>query len=159
MCLSKILLWLMTVKCGLIVSVFDSLMTWMCSFHLLSIWFPCLYLDRLPIFLQNKWKCPFHLSLNIFDHSCHNFFSISERQWQSIMTTKKLQENNGIKLIGKRNCMVFPILFFWVDPVQTGLTHLTRNPSNPWPDHLTGSMTGSGFKTMDVTRSTRQVQK
>jgi hypothetical protein len=26
---------------------------------------------------------------------------------------------------------------------------LTRvNPSDPWPDHLTGSMTGSGFKTM-----------
>jgi hypothetical protein len=30
-----------------------------------------------------------------------------------------------------------------------GSTHLTRvNPSDPWPDHLTGSMTGSGFKTI-----------
>jgi len=29
-----------------------------------------------------------------------------------------------------------------------GLTRV--NPSDPWPDHLTGSMTGSGFKTMSM---------
>jgi hypothetical protein len=36
------------------------------------------------------------------------------------------------------------VFFFWLTRV---------NPSDPWPDHLTGSMTGSmtgsGFKTMD----------
>jgi hypothetical protein len=41
------------------------------------------------------------------------------------------------------NGLVSYIYFFLGWP---GLTRV--NPSDPWPDHLTGSMTGSGFKTM-----------
>jgi len=41
----------------------------------------------------------------------------------------------------KSKCFFLKGFFF-------GLTRV--NPSDPWPNHLTGSMTGSGFKTMFI---------
>ena len=39
---------------------------------------------------------------------------------------------------------------FYIGVFFFGLTRV--NPSDPWPDHWTGSMTGSGFKTMVISR-------
>jgi hypothetical protein len=54
---------------------------------------------------------------------------------------------NYVRAVTSYNYVFFFICIFF------GLTRV--NPSDPLPDHVTGSMTGSGFKTMLMTVSTK----